>query len=72
MHEITALGAAIAAGLATGIWANVEQVKAMGASNLEQFLAQVVESESAHKFKLWSKAVQMSRGWLESAVLEEK
>ncbi|WEW60743.1 Glycerol kinase [Emydomyces testavorans] len=70
MHEITALGAAIAAGLAVGIWHDLDEVKAMNKPNRTVFEAQISEAESARMYKQWSKAVNMSRGWLETDEIE--
>ncbi|KMU87553.1 glycerol kinase 3 [Coccidioides immitis H538.4] len=66
MHEVTALGAAIAAGLAVGVWRNLDELVGMNKSNRTVFEAQISEAESARMYKQWSKAVRMSRGWLES------
>lgn len=66
MHEITALGAAIAAGLAIDIWKDLDELKGMNASNRTVFKHKISESESLRMYKQWSKAVEMSRGWLDS------
>jgi glycerol kinase len=66
MHEITALGAAIAAGLAVGVWKNLDEVRGFNRSNRTVFKPQIPEAESERMYERWSKAVEMSRGWLGS------
>ena len=66
MHEVTALGAAIAAGFAIGVWRNPDELEGMNKSNRTVFEAQINEAESARMYRRWSKAVEMSKGWLES------
>ncbi|KAK2804136.1 hypothetical protein FQN50_006678 [Emmonsiellopsis sp. PD_5] len=67
MHEITALGAAIAAGVAIGVWKDLDALQGMSKSNRTTFKHQIAESESSRMYKQWSKAVEMSRGWLDSS-----
>ncbi|EDN03684.1 hypothetical protein HCAG_01549 [Histoplasma mississippiense (nom. inval.)] len=69
MHEITALGAAIAAGYAIGIFKDLEALRGTNKSRRSTiFKPEIAESESARMYKQWSKAVEMSRGWLDNAV----
>lgn len=69
MHEITALGAVIAAGYAIGIFKDLETLRGTNKSRRTTiFKPEIAESESARMYKQWSKAVEMSRGWLDNAV----
>ncbi|KAI6354636.1 hypothetical protein MCOR25_008529 [Pyricularia grisea] len=64
MRETTALGAAIAAGLATGVWKNISEVVEVGGRNRSQFLPSPDRAKAQRMFKKWEQAVEMSRGWL--------
>jgi Glycerol kinase len=66
MRETTALGAAIAAGLAAGLWHNFAELRDINRSGGAVFEPQVPRQDSAEKFGQWEKAVQMSRGWVGS------
>ncbi|KAK4921967.1 Glycerol kinase, partial [Elasticomyces elasticus] len=66
MRETTALGAAIAAGLAIGVWRNFAELRDINRAGGTVFEPQVSRQESADKFEEWEKAVQMSRGWVRS------
>lgn len=70
MHETTALGAAIAAGFAIGIWNNFEELMETNRANRTVFKPQWSEAESSRMYKRWSKAVEMSRGWLDQSEIE--
>ncbi|KAI1976806.1 Glycerol kinase [Ophidiomyces ophidiicola] len=70
MHEITALGAAIAAGLAVGMWRDLDELKGLNKSSRTVFKPQVTKSESERMYRQWSKAVNMSKGWLESEEID--
>ncbi|KIW12125.1 glycerol kinase [Exophiala spinifera] len=63
MRETTALGAAIAAGLAVGVWDNIEELKDINVEGRTVFKPQMEEAKSKEMFGRWEKAVQMSRGW---------
>ncbi|KAI1909578.1 Glycerol kinase [Ophidiomyces ophidiicola] len=69
MHEITALGAAIAAGLAVGMWRDLDELKGLNKSGTV-FKSQVTKNESERMYRQWSKAVNMSKGWLESEEID--
>jgi len=64
MRETTALGAAIAAGLAVGVWESFDDVKYINSEGSTIFKPLIHEKESAKSFARWEKAVQMSKGWL--------
>ncbi|KAJ5189607.1 Glycerol kinase [Penicillium cf. griseofulvum] len=70
MRETTALGAAIAAGLAVGLWRNFAELRDINRSGGAVFEPQVLREESAAKFGQWERAVQMSRGWVRSKTTE--
>ncbi|CAG8224426.1 unnamed protein product [Penicillium nalgiovense] len=72
MRETTALGAAIAAGLAVGLWHNFAELRDINRSGGVVFEPQIPPQESAAKFGQWEKAVQMSRGWVGSKSTEQK
>ncbi|CAI7618560.1 unnamed protein product [Penicillium glandicola] len=72
MRETTALGAAIAAGLAVGLWRNFAELRDINRSGGVVFEPQVPRQESATKFGQWEKAVQMSRGWVGSKSTEQE
>lgn len=67
MHETTALGAAIAAGFAVNIWKNYDELKDMNRANRTIFTPKVSVAQSGKAYKQWSKAVEMARGWLDTA-----
>lgn len=64
MRETTALGAAIAAGLAVGVWNSFEDLENVNNEGRTFFKPQISEKEASKKFARWEKAVQMSKGWL--------
>jgi glycerol kinase len=64
MRETTALGAAIAAGLAVGMWRNFAELRDINRAGGTVFEPQVTREESSVKLGVWEKAVQMSRGWV--------
>lgn len=70
MHETTALGAAIAAGFAVGIWKEFDELKHMNRANRTTFTPKISPLESAKMYKQWSKAVEMSRGWLDTSEID--
>lgn len=64
MRETTALGAAIAAGLAVGVWNSFDDLENVNNEGRTFFKPQISEQEASKKFARWEKAVQMSKGWL--------
>lgn len=72
MRETTALGAAIAAGLAVGFWHNFAELHDINRSGGAVFEPQVPRQDSAENFRQWEKAVQMSRGWVGSQSAEHE
>lgn len=63
MRETTALGAAIAAGLAVGVWNSFEDLENVNTEGRTYFKPQISEQEASKKFARWEKAVKMSAGW---------
>ncbi|PHH72433.1 hypothetical protein CDD82_5979 [Ophiocordyceps australis] len=64
MRETTALGAAVAAGLATGVWASLDDLDHVNSQGRAVFEPQLDEAERARMQHLWQRAVDMSRGWV--------
>ncbi|EAW24978.1 glycerol kinase [Aspergillus fischeri NRRL 181] len=72
MHETTALGAAIAAGFAIDVWKEFSELKNMNRANRTSFTPRISPAQSARMYKQWSKAVEMSRGWLDTSEIESE
>ncbi|GMF67497.1 unnamed protein product [Aspergillus oryzae] len=68
MRETTALGAAIAAGLAVGLWRNFAELRDINRAGGAVFEPRISRQQSAESFALWEKAVNMSRGWVGNEV----
>lgn len=66
MHETTALGAAIAAAFAIDVWKDFSDLKYMNRANRATFEPSIGPKASARMYNKWSKAVEMSRGWMEA------
>ena len=66
MTEITALGAAIAAGFATGVWKDLKDMEnQFGEVHKEDvFTGGLSEEERRKKWELWEWGVERSFGWL--------
>lgn len=64
MLETTALGAAIAAGFAVGVWETFDELKNINIAGKTEFHPKITKEESKEKFSRWSKAVEMCKGWL--------
>lgn len=65
MCETTALGAAIAAGLATGVWSDTAELQEVNRNGRKVFEPKISRKCAEKRFKKWNQAVQMSRGWLQ-------
>ena len=63
--ETTALGAAYAAGLATGFWAEVEDLRANWAKDKE-WHPKMDAAERDKEYRLWKKAVTRTFDWVEA------
>jgi glycerol kinase len=64
MRETTALGAAIAAGLAVGLWRNFAELRDINRAGGTVFRPQMPLDKSQGLFSLWEKAVNMCKGWI--------
>ncbi len=64
--EATSLGAALLAGLATGVWANAAE--ALATQEIEASFTPAVSADTrAAQYRTWKRAVERSRGWLRDA-----
>ena len=63
--ETTALGAAYAAGLAVGFWAEVEDLRANWAKDKE-WTPSMDEAVREKEYKLWKKAVTRTFDWVDA------
>jgi glycerol kinase len=63
MRETTALGAAIAAGLAVEVWQNLEELKTVNVEGRTTFTPAITKEAGANMYARWNKAVEMSKGW---------
>jgi glycerol kinase len=67
MRETTALGAAIAAGYAVGVWKNFDMLREVNTKGETVFERQMEGKEADRMFKQWEKAVQMTKGWVDES-----
>ncbi|KAG5987468.1 hypothetical protein E4U54_004982, partial [Claviceps lovelessii] len=63
MRETTALGAAIAAGFAAGVWESFDDLNNVNTEGCTIFKPHISAQDASKRFETWEKAVQMSRGW---------
>ena len=63
MRETTALGAAIAAGFAAGIWKTFDELANINTTGTTTFEPKISKEDSENRFSKWSKAVEMCKGW---------
>lgn len=61
-RESTALGAAMLAGLATGVWSSTDAL-AVCCPVARSFAPSIDGSEAARRLATWSRAVERARGW---------
>ena len=61
--ETTALGAAFAAGLAVGLWANLDEISRLWEEGA-RWQPQMVETDRERLYARWQEAVQRSLGWV--------
>jgi len=62
MRETTALGAAIAAGFAIGIWTQIDELREINKEDRAIFTPEIDRKKSEKMFKKWEQAVEMSKG----------
>ena len=65
MRETTALGAAIAAGFASGVYKTFDELKSINMDGRYYFKPEISAEKSKKMYGRWSKAVEMSRGWVD-------
>jgi glycerol kinase len=65
MRETTALGAAMAAGLAVGVWKSFDELKKLNREGRTLFKPNVSKKQSEGMYKVWTKAVEMCKGWVD-------
>ncbi|CAO3638625.1 unnamed protein product [Mucor hiemalis] len=63
MRETTALGAAIAAGLATGLWNSIDDLKEVNKKGRTVFNSTIPEEQREKMYHGWKEAVKRSFGW---------
>ena len=64
MRETTALGAAIAAGLATGVWKSLDDLREVNRAGRTTFEPEIEAEERRRVRAKWEQAVEMSKGWI--------
>jgi glycerol kinase len=64
--ETTALGAAYAAGLATGVWGSLDDLRANWQED-RRWEPRMSEDERARRLAVWKKAVERSFGWADGS-----
>ncbi len=62
--ETTALGAAYAAGLAVGVWADIDTLRGLWREG-GRWTPQMAPERRAHLFRQWNRAVERSYDWVE-------
>ncbi|KAI9499509.1 glycerol kinase [Zychaea mexicana] len=63
MRETTALGSAIAAGLAVGMWKDVHDMDKVNTENSTLFTSGITDEKRQEMYAGWKEAVQRSFGW---------
>ncbi|CAG8520348.1 2139_t:CDS:2 [Ambispora leptoticha] len=64
MRETTALGAAIAAGFAVGVWKSLDELKEVNAHDRKLFVPKASVENREARYKEWQKAVERSFDWV--------
>jgi glycerol kinase len=62
--ETTALGAAFAAGLATGVWQHTDELKQLVREG-RRWVARMGGEDRARRLRLWNRAVERSLSWVD-------
>lgn len=62
MIETTALGAALLAGLAVGVWKDMDEIRRVWQMDLS-LMPQMTEQEREKTMTLWHRAVKRSMRW---------
>ncbi|KAJ1818031.1 Glycerol kinase [Coemansia sp. RSA 2598] len=63
MRETTALGAALAAGLAVGVWQDEAELRQVAQSNVSAFWSRITDEKRKEMLDGWEKAVKRSLDW---------
>jgi glycerol kinase len=63
--ETTAFGAAALAGLAAGVWKDLEELESLRRSQYV-FRPQRAEEDCDKEYRQWSRAVERARDWIEN------
>jgi glycerol kinase len=63
VSETTAVGAAYAAGLATGLWSGLDELRALWEED-RRFVPTMSEHEREEKMRMWRKAISKSLDWV--------
>ncbi|KAI7907109.1 uncharacterized protein BX663DRAFT_528923 [Cokeromyces recurvatus] len=63
MREMTALGSAIAAGFAVGIWKSFDELSKVNQEGKTHFIPTISEERRKKMYKGWEQAVKRSFGW---------
>ena len=66
MRETTALGSAIVAGFAADVWKEFGELKEINREDRMTFKPDITKEASDRMYAKWEKAVEMSKGWLDS------
>lgn len=66
MRETTSLGAAIAAGFAVDVWKEFDELKEINKEDRTIFQPKISRDASDKMYARWEKAVEMSKGWVDS------
>ncbi|KAF4125539.1 glycerol kinase [Geosmithia morbida] len=72
MRETTALGAAIASGVASGVWKSMHDLRDSNSANRTVFTPSIDAKKRKMSRDRWERAVQMSRGWLSTEDEDDK
>jgi glycerol kinase len=72
MRETTSLGAAIAAGLAAGVWKGTDELKHINREGRTMFKPKMAEKSREALYRKWKKAVEMCKGWVDEAEKDDK
>ncbi|KAF2150722.1 glycerol kinase [Myriangium duriaei CBS 260.36] len=72
MRETTALGAAIAAGLAVGVWNDLSELEKVNVEGETTFERKISEKDAKKMFRRWERAVEMTKGWVVEEEEDEK
>lgn len=64
MRETTALGAALAAGYAVGIWKDFRELKDINRDDRTSFRPRIDDERREVLYKTWERAVEKSKGWV--------